>query len=632
MFVGITRKLGYILILLTVFTTVAFPATTGKIRGTVTDAITDDPLPYANLFLVGTSIGTASDFEGNYSLKQIPPGTYTLRISYVGYKQAEVSIEVIKDRTIEYNFQLETESVLGDTLIVTAQATGQKHAINQQLSSIAITNVVSSARIQELPDANAAESVSRLPGVSVIRTGGEGSRVVVRGLSPQYNRVTIDGVELPSNFTSNDPNDHKTEFGSKDQLSLSGDRATDLSMISSNMLGGIEVIKAITPDMDASALGGVINFSMRKAIKNSLNVPRFDVLSQGSYNSLKNGYDDYKLVGSYEQRFLDNSLGIFLQASMENKNLSANELDGEYKYEGSLYATDEGDPEFKSMSIHDVSRDRDRYGATLVVDYQYENGSIGFMNFFSRSDTKTINRGESYDVFNNDLYYSASNSKAQLDVFSNLLSIKHNFGDLGVDVKLSHSFSGSESPRSARFKFWIQNAAGFQNMYNTLKYSPLNEIASHAVDNPEIARFFEIGNIGNFSKDRTYNASLDLYTNITFSDLINSKIKLGGSFKYRKRSYDYNQISGSVYYDDGVRVTEAILEAYPQFGSSITMSDLNDAGYNYGDFLDGEFKLGAAINSGLMMNILDIADKNQASGGAGGGGYKYNPLSSQLDD
>ena len=58
------------------------------------------------------------------------------------------------------------------------------------------------ARIQELPDANAAESVSRLPGVSLIRTGGEGAKVVIRGLSPQYNQVTIDGVELPSNVAS----------------------------------------------------------------------------------------------------------------------------------------------------------------------------------------------------------------------------------------------------------------------------------------------------------------------------------------------------------------------------------------------------------------------------------------------
>ena len=282
------KNIYKILLLLFVFSLVEtnlFAASTGGIKGTIIDAQTEDVLPFTNVILMGTSMGAAADFDGNYSIKNITPGTYTVRAKYIGYKQEEVTVEVKEGKTIICDFALSPESVLGDTLIVTAQAEGQMAAINEQLTSIPIKNVVSAAKIQELPDANAAESVGRLPGVSIIRTGGEGARVVVRGLSPQYNRVTIDGVELPSNFTSNDPNDHKTEWfiGSKDQLSLSGDRSTDLSMISSNMLGGIEVIKAITPDMDATAIGGVINFSMRKAYKNKLNKPRFEVLSQGSY-------------------------------------------------------------------------------------------------------------------------------------------------------------------------------------------------------------------------------------------------------------------------------------------------------------------------------------------------------------
>ncbi len=130
-----------------------------------------------------------------------------------------------------------------------------------------IMNVVSAARIQELPDVNAAESVGRLPGVSLIRTGGEGSQVVIRGLSPQYNQITMDGVELSSNVNSQ----NSIISGDRNQgtaaASLLGDRGMDLSMISSSMLGGIEVIKAITPDMDATVLGGVVNFDMRKAAK-----------------------------------------------------------------------------------------------------------------------------------------------------------------------------------------------------------------------------------------------------------------------------------------------------------------------------------------------------------------------------
>ncbi len=180
--------------------------------------------------------------------------------------EKQVTIEVKDGGTIKHDFKLTAVGVEGEEVVVTAQAAGQKEAINRQLSSMPIVNIVSRARIQELPDANAAESVSRLPGVSLIRTGGEGSKVVIRGLSPQYNQVTVDGVELPSNVTSQ--NVITGGGGALESTGNSiGDRGADLSMISSSMLNGIEVTKAITPDMDATLLGGVVNFGLRKAQK-----------------------------------------------------------------------------------------------------------------------------------------------------------------------------------------------------------------------------------------------------------------------------------------------------------------------------------------------------------------------------
>jgi len=77
-----------------------------------------------------------------------------------------------------------------------------------------------------LPDANAAEAVGRLSGVSVLRSGGEGNEVVVRGLQPKYNAIMIDGVRMSS--------------------SNSNDRSADLSMISPYSLEGIEVSKSVT--------------------------------------------------------------------------------------------------------------------------------------------------------------------------------------------------------------------------------------------------------------------------------------------------------------------------------------------------------------------------------------------------
>ena len=77
----------------------------------------------------------------------------------------------------------------GDVVVVSAQREGQMAAINQQINSISIKNIVSADKIEELPESNAAEAVGRLPGVSLQREGGEGNKVVIRGLAPKYNKV-----------------------------------------------------------------------------------------------------------------------------------------------------------------------------------------------------------------------------------------------------------------------------------------------------------------------------------------------------------------------------------------------------------------------------------------------------------
>ena len=319
-------------------------AASGNIEGSVKDSQTKDGLPGANLLLVKTSLGASSDVNGKYTIRNVPPGSYTLRATYVGYQQKEVAVTVKDGETVKLEIRLVAIGIEGQEVVVTAQAAGQNEAINQQLSAIPITNVVSRARIQELPDANAAESVGRLPGVSLVRTGGEGSQVVIRGLSPQYNQITIDGVEMPSNVASANNITSGDKGAQEGTIATLGDRGGDLSMISSSMLGGIEVTKAITPDMDATAIGGVVNFGMRKAVKTELStdevaaaswVPLGELWVQGGYANLKQSYDNYKFVGSLEKRFFDEQeFGVFVQASMERRNLSSNVLGVGYTLQG----------------------------------------------------------------------------------------------------------------------------------------------------------------------------------------------------------------------------------------------------------------------------------------------------------
>ncbi|NOZ61060.1 MAG: TonB-dependent receptor plug domain-containing protein, partial [Calditrichaeota bacterium] len=339
--------LSLLFFILVIATTSVSAKNFGHIEGYVKDIQTNDPLPYANIVVVGTSWGTTTDLNGKYVLK-LPPGTYTIRCRFIGYKTEEATITVGNEERIKKNFKLKYGEVIkGKAIVVTAQAEGQVKAISQQLASKQIVNVVSSARIQELPDANAAESIARLPGVSIKRTGGEGNQVVIRGLAPKYNAVTIDGVRI----ASSNPND----------------RSADLSMISSNMLEGIEVYKTVTADQDADVIGGTVNFKMREA-RGERKGLGFRLLAQGGYTGLSNAYnkyDNYKIVPSIEGRFFNQKLGLFLQLNLEKRNLTSNEFGASYNHKSAdhiYYVTN-------SIDLHFIPRFRKRTNAALMLDY-----------------------------------------------------------------------------------------------------------------------------------------------------------------------------------------------------------------------------------------------------------------------
>ena len=258
----------------------------GTIAGIVRDASTGNPLPSANLVIEGTSLGTTSDIDGEYKLKYLLPGTYSVRARYIGFKDQIHVVKVQYGKTVEIDFQLQYVAVEGEEVVISAQAEGQVEAINLQTSARQIVNVVSSDRIQELPDANAAESVGRLPGVSINRDGGEATSVSIRGLSGGFNTVSIDGIKVPS---------------------TSDDRGVGLAFISPNMLNGIVLTKALTADMEGDATGGNVNFVLKDAPK-GLHV-QLDL--KGGYSGLRNKFGMPKGNLSISNRFFDDKLGVY---------------------------------------------------------------------------------------------------------------------------------------------------------------------------------------------------------------------------------------------------------------------------------------------------------------------------------
>jgi TonB-dependent receptor len=386
----------------------------GNVKGKVYDAESKDPLPGATVLVKGTSIGASTDMNGDFVIHNVPAGDQTIVVSYIGYNPTTEVVNVPGDQTLTKDFYLTAVAIQGKTVVVTGQAQGQIQAINEQNASNTIINVVSADKIKQLPDASASAALSRLPGVSLMN----GDQIVIRGLQAKDNVILVNGVQLPST-------DQNT-------------RSVDLGFFSSNMLSGIEVIKAVTPDMDANALGGVVNLRLMEAPTNF----HVDVLTQGDYNSQAHTTDDYKLWGSVSDRFLDNKLGVFIQGN-------ADRTDGGNDQTTAVYGVNTAHPNFQSTyEMNTFTWDQQayittNYGGSLIMDYVLPHGKIVLQNTLTRNLNDDIDY-EYYSTLSGAagaLDLTADRNKYNRDLDINGLQAENDFGPVKADLTLSHSYS-----------------------------------------------------------------------------------------------------------------------------------------------------------------------------------------------
>jgi hypothetical protein len=167
----------------------------GSVSGTVKDAA-GAVLQGASIVLEPTATTTASNSLGNYLLPNVKPGTYTVTITYVGFRPSVSSVTVTAGKTTSLDATLAVSSA-SQEIVVSANVEGDAASINEQRVSENILNVETEAQIQSLPNANIADAVGRMPGVTLQRNEGEGQYVQIRGTEPRLSNTTIDGVIVP---------------------------------------------------------------------------------------------------------------------------------------------------------------------------------------------------------------------------------------------------------------------------------------------------------------------------------------------------------------------------------------------------------------------------------------------------
>jgi TonB-dependent receptor len=510
--------------MLTVF---LFPSMTfaqGIISGTVSDSTNKDPLIGANVIVSGTSLGCATDRDGKYRITGVPAGARVLRVSYIGYNAKKIEV-LITGGEKSIDVDLAPEAIQGQVVEVYGQLRGQMAAINQQVSSKTIVNIVSEEKIQELPDANAAEAIGRLPGVSLIRTGGEASGVILRGMGSKFTNITIDGVKIPP-----------TEASSRD---------VDLSMMSQGSLSGIELYKTLTPDQDADAIAGGINFVTHKAP--SERMLRADV--KGDYNALMKSTNQYDLAIRYGQRFFDDLIGLQIVGGMEKKVRSMEQISYTYTttdngalgtdYDKNLYDNDYHMTEF-DVRFTDEMRTRKSIQGIFDINTP-DSGSIKISGMYASTDRNIMQYERTYLTWD----YIFENKELITTTKNASIQGKNYLLGLTVDWNVSYADSRVKNPHDFRLLFYEPNGGTWPGdiKSNPEQIFPLtkNNYASALLDSSAAYKN------ENFEKENTY--QINLSRNVTLGNSLTDMIKIGAKYKEKNRwkssyGYGWNNYSG----------------------------------------------------------------------------------------
>lgn len=343
-------------ILLSFFLNLAFVAAfaqgnSGVLSGIIAEKDGNISLPGAVISVVNSNRYAVSNQTGHFEFLSIPSGKYSIKVSYIGYDEVtkEVVIEAGKNTVV--NFTLEPKSeFLNEVVVIGDRLRGQARALNQQKNNQNITNIISSDQVGRFPDANIGDALKRVPGVTMQNDQGEARNIIVRGLAPNLNSVTINGDRIPSAEGDN--------------------RNVQMDLIPSDMVSTIEVNKTLTSDMDADAIGGSVNLVTRSAP----NGERISATFAGGYSPIRSK-GNYTAGFVYGNRFLKNKLGAILSTSYNNNSFGSDNVEAvwvQHNKDGNKLDY------IEELDIRKYDVQRIRRSASLALDYKINSNNTIF--------------------------------------------------------------------------------------------------------------------------------------------------------------------------------------------------------------------------------------------------------------
>lgn len=514
-------------------------------------------LPGAVIRLQDTDLGAVTDVNGEYRIFNIPSGTYTVTVDYIGFNSISETISIdgnlVKDFTLVAGIELDEVVVVGQNL------QGISRALNKQKTNDNITNVVSADQMGRFPDSNIGDAMKRIPGVTMQNDQGEARDIYIRGIAKQYNSVTLNGDRLPSAEGDN--------------------RNIQMDLIPADMIQLVEVNKAVLPEMDADAIGGSVNLVTRAATKE----PRISATLAPGYAPIreKANWTGALIAG---KRFANDKLGVVFTGTYDRKDYGSDNFEAEY---------DETNIVDFQIRKYDVIRKRLSGG--LDLDYKLnDKHKIAVKSLFSdrkdyenrfRLRYKDIENGEAEirrqtkgGINNNEV----KNTRLEHQKLGNVsLNGNHIFGTKGIEFDWSGSYSNASETRpnerylSYRLKGQAVNISGVDTKSPFVSAVEAFDASSYEIK--EAAEVFQSTDENNYKGK--------FKVKIPLAEGINkSNVKLGYTYKNKEKkrnnsAKDYTDSVEAVY--ENLSSTKLHKQQFYKFkfGSQ----------YNPGTFAEREF-------------------------------------------
>ena len=338
-----------------------------SVTGEVTDPARTVTFNGATVSIDAIGRTTTTDNRGRFRFANVPEGQYTLVVSYVGVADTSVSISVPADGLDMGEVVIGAGEAV-EEIIVYGQSAAIAGALSQERSAGNLISVLDTDAMGQFPDQNVAESLRRLSGVMVENDQGEGRYVVIRGMDPDLNATSINGLRA----TAAEPR-----------------RALQLDVIPADVLDGLEIHKTLNADMDGDAIGGSINVRTLSAFsRKGLYVK---ARAESSYNELREEWSPKLSIAGSNIFELDSGrrLGIAGAISWNDRELlvNNNELDDWEVADNGSDFTEEFQPRLYTI-------ERERIGGVLNFDLDISNSTrlYAYTLYSEFTDTELRNR------------------------------------------------------------------------------------------------------------------------------------------------------------------------------------------------------------------------------------------------